>query len=160
MYHNLDRGFSEDEVVFIDCKLGTYSYDHPQFPKTTLVRPDIQADLRQLPLRSGLFTLVIFDPPHDQFGKNSYMNLRYGSLSVKQYEDMLRIANEEFSRVLQPGGCILVKLMDRRTQMTKRALKNFKPLLDISRKSLSQRSRSRTHHILFVKSACTEFGTE
>ncbi len=55
MYHNLDRGFSEDEVVFIDCKLGTYSYDHPQFPKTTLVRPDIQADLRQLPLKWAVY---------------------------------------------------------------------------------------------------------
>jgi hypothetical protein len=152
MYHGLDRQFTEQEFVSIDTRHGDFQYAHRRFPKTTVVSPDILADMRLLPFRSGIFATVMFDPPHSNFGNTSYMCLRYGSMSDADFAVTLQFVNEEFWRVLISGGCLITKVIDKRVEVTRQLLTRFKLLLDIKHRSLSQRSKNVTHWLIFVRS--------
>jgi len=155
MYHGLDKQFSDDDIVFMDVRSGTYHYEHEEFPKTTIVAPDIRADLKRLPFREQIFSMIIFDPPHARYGSSSYMNLRYGCLSRKDYSALVVWANIEFARVLKPQGYVYAKVFDYEDRPTilKRCFSNFKPLLDIQHTSKASATSYKTHWMLFVKSS-------
>jgi len=151
MYRGLDRNFNDNELIFIDIRQGKFSYKHPRFPKVTNVRPTIVADMQHLPFRDGVFSMVIFDPPHDKYGKRSYMALRYGSISDEDYEALLENVNSEFSRVLRPLGILLAKISGARRKITMIELRNFRMLLDNAYWSKAYHCRKKTHWIHFVK---------
>lgn len=81
-------------------------------------RPECeQADCRQLPLPDGSVSSAIFDPPwliHSQTNDSrSCMKRKYGSLGLPA--DVLELYVEgmrELSRVLRPGGVLVVKCQD------------------------------------------------
>jgi len=151
MYRGLDRQFNDDEILFVDVRHGKFSYKHPKYPKTTIVQPTVVADARFLPFRNKSFNLIIFDPPHDQYGKRSYMALRYGSLSDEEYELLLWHTDLEFYRVLQPKGILLVKISGARRKTTLEWLTHFKMLLDNAYWSKSYHCRKKTHWIHLVR---------
>ena len=73
-------------------------------------KPDRVMDFRKLKLKSSLFSLVVFDPPHfTSLGKRSYMALKYGRLDKKTWKDDLRAGFAECFRVLKPSGVLIFK---------------------------------------------------
>lgn len=149
MYGDLLSSFGNSEIIFVDLRKGFYA-----FPKASVehesaegieVLPDVKADLKVLPFRDSTFKLILFDPPHGDFSLTSFMNVKYGSLSLDDYKAMLVKANEEFFRVLESEGLLLVKTisLEHREVMTEHFLTNFKSLLELRlRSGAKQRSNS------------------
>ena len=154
MYRGLHKHFSQEEIVFIDIRKGTYNRDKWGIPPLN-VTPDVQADLKKLPFRDGVFNMVIFDPPHGSFTMDAFLGVKYGGLTMREYRTLIVWANREFARVLQPQGLILAKIMEveDRDLYLERAFHDFKLLLKI--KYSSQRaiktSRAITVWQLYVK---------
>ena len=73
------------------------------------VHPDVVADFRQLPFRSGAFWHVVFDPPHLlKVGDTAWMAKKYGKLPP-EWEQYLRDGFAECWRVLRPYGTLIFK---------------------------------------------------
>lgn len=54
-----------------------------------IVRPDIEADFRNMPYSDETFYLVIFDSPHlIRAGEKSYLKIKYGKLNTEWREDI------------------------------------------------------------------------
>jgi len=112
-----------------------------------VVRPNIQADFVKLPLPSNQFQMVVFDPPHlESNGKNSWLNLKYGTLSGN-WEDMLREGFSECFRVLDNGGSLIFKWSSVEIPLSK-----ILKLVDV-RPLFGHRSgkHSKTHWVTFIK---------
>jgi hypothetical protein len=78
-------------------------------------RPDVvQADCRDLPLRSASVASVVFDPPFlHATGKASIIGQRFADGRTQHALRALYLgALVEFYRVLQPGGVLVVKCQD------------------------------------------------
>jgi len=73
------------------------------------IRPDQEADFRDLPFPSDTFDHVVFDPPHTTFRESSYMAKQYGTLRGTDWRDMLRRGFAECFRVLRPSGTLVFK---------------------------------------------------
>lgn len=72
--------------------------------------PDKVMDFRKLDLKTGSFSMVVFDPPHfSTLGKNSYMAKKYGVLDTKTWREDLRAGFKECFRVLKPHGILIFK---------------------------------------------------
>lgn len=64
------------------------------------VNPDMVADTRKLPEVIGKgFGLVVFDPPHINFGKNGKMSKNYGHHTTAQIRDIIALSAFEAHRV-------------------------------------------------------------
>lgn len=73
------------------------------------VKPDVIADFRSLPFRSGSFWHVVFDPPHlIHIGDNAWMAKKYGKLP-SEWEQYLQDGFAECWRVLRPYGTLIFK---------------------------------------------------
>jgi ubiquinone/menaquinone biosynthesis C-methylase UbiE len=73
------------------------------------VDPNVIANFSNLPFKSNVFNLVIFDPPHfNRVGDTSYMAKKYGKLP-KDWHDMISKGFEECWRVLKEGGTLIFK---------------------------------------------------
>lgn len=87
---------SHPDAVYVDIR--------PQ------VKPDIVADTRELPAEVGTgFDLVLFDPPHKNFGANSNMAKNYGHHTSAEIRDILRRSAAEAHRVSLPGALMAFK---------------------------------------------------
>ena len=121
---------------------------HEYYPNRYLeVNPDTIADFRDLPFPDESFYLCLFDPPHvDDFGKTSFMRLKYGCLEGNWREDISK-GFDECMRVLKPNGVLVFKWSER-----KFALSEILPLF--SKEPLfGQRVRKNeaTHWLCFMK---------
>lgn len=73
------------------------------------IAPNILADFTCLPFSTGLFQLVVFDPPHlVRVGDKSWMRLKYGRLE-KGWKVEIAQGFVECFRVLKPGGTLVFK---------------------------------------------------
>lgn len=78
------------------------------------VKPDVVADTRKLGKRIGTgYTLVVFDPPHSNFGKNSQFSKRYGYTPGAEIAQLIIGTAEEARRVSAPGALMVLKWNDR-----------------------------------------------
>jgi len=115
---------------------------------TMEIKPDKVADFTDLPFPSDSFALVVFDPPHANFGHTSYMAKQYGTLGGVDWRDMLSRGFAECFRVLRPEGVLVFK-WNEQDIMVKEILKLApeKPLFGHKSGKLNK-----THWICFIKS--------
>jgi len=154
MYHSLNNQFTQDEIVYIDIRKGTFTCPY-KGTIAAVIKPTILADCKHLPFRDNTFRLIIFDPPHLSTLWKSDLEARYGSIDVANFRLMLRAVNEEFYRVLKIQGILLTKTLDRqrRSSYMRPFLSNFKCLLDIDYRSKGKENTSQntTHWHVFIK---------
>lgn len=117
----------EDNLVGIDIRKGDFSYKFPAnwSQNRVIIRPTVQADMKQLPFRDRLFEAIIFDPPHIACGLTGWIGKRYGSWTQRKTIQTLRAVDKEFKRVLQPGGLLILKIIPRSFLLYETLLKNF-----------------------------------
>lgn len=74
------------------------------------VEPSVVADSRQLPSQIGDgYDLIVFDPPHDNFGANSQMTKRYGHSTWEQIRDTVKGTAAEAWRVSRTDALMVFK---------------------------------------------------
>jgi len=149
MYNGWNKNLG-DELVTIDIRKGNFSYESPYgWDKSkmgrseVMIRPTVQADMRFLPFRENIFEAVIFDPPHAKTGLGSWIWRKYGSWTLYELIRTVRSANEEFKRVLKPGGFIIMKIYRQRWPLYKTLLKNFVFFLPIERRTGAYTEKSK-----------------
>lgn len=81
------------------------------------VEPDVLADTRQLPFRSGAFDLIAFDPPHritdgGMAQLSGIIETKYGALRAESWQADLQASFAELWRTLRPGGTLTFKWAD------------------------------------------------
>ncbi|WP_049037594.1 methyltransferase [Elizabethkingia anophelis] len=77
--------------------------------RTLEIKPDVQADFRNMPYDDESFKLVVFDPPHlKNLGKGTWMAQKYGVL-LPTWETDLQSGFDECMRVLEPFGLLIFK---------------------------------------------------
>jgi len=77
------------------------------------VSPDIVADTRQLPESIGTdYDLVVFDPPHVNFGKNAQMSATYGWHTTDAIRDIIRKSAQEAHRITKSKALMAFKWND------------------------------------------------
>jgi len=111
------------------------------------IAPDILARFENVPFRDGLFSLVVFDPPHlATLGKNSYMAKQYGRL-WPEWRESFRRGFAECFRVLRAGGVLIFKWCEYEFPVSEvLALTDEPPLF-----GHKSGKRSKTHWICFIK---------
>lgn len=73
------------------------------------IKPDIEADFRNLPFADNSFWHVVFDPPHlEKLGSSSWMAKKYGRLNP-DWESDIKQGFSECYRVLKPNGTLIFK---------------------------------------------------
>ena len=154
MYKGLHKQFSQDEIIFMDIRKGHFFYDLEK-KRPVNIEPDIMADLKHLPFRDSVFSLIMFDPPHGDFSIKSFFCNIYGSLRPQEYITLLIWANIEFARVLKDDGYIFAKIHchDGRDKTAIRNFTNFKLLMTIELESRLYKKGMKgiTRWMLFVK---------
>jgi hypothetical protein len=76
------------------------------------VMPDVVADSRRLPFKEGVFGLVVFDPPHVNFGTSTNMARDYGHCTTAEIREIVRDTGMEAHRVCQPNALMALKWND------------------------------------------------
>lgn len=77
------------------------------------VNPDIICDTRAIPDSVGSdFDLIVFDPPHLNFGKNSNMSRVYGYHTIEQIRDTVMQSAAEAHRVSKKNALMAFKWND------------------------------------------------
>lgn len=93
-----------------------FDKNHPDtvyLDKRPEVNPDLVADSRALPKVIGRdFDLVVFDPPHVNFGKNGHMSQRYGHHTTAEILELIEQAAREAHRVTKPDALMALKWND------------------------------------------------
>jgi len=94
------------------------------------MKPDIVGDSCCLPFRSGAFDLVVFDPPHVNFGANAEMSKTYGHTTTEAIRTLIRGTGKEAARVLREDGLLALKWNDHDQKLDKilALLTDFQPL--------------------------------
>lgn len=154
MYGGLHEQFDFDELVFMDIRHGPFSTGKRRGkPEIIEIDPDKLGCITKIPWPDNTFSMVLFDPPHDKWGKSSFMRVLYGSWNNEMFVHKVGPANQEFYRVLKPGGFLFVKIQDnkQRDKQLVELLSNFKLLLKIHQAPLSGRTKNKTYWMLFVR---------
>ena len=87
------------DATYVDCR--------PE------VNPDIVADTRRLPAQVGDgYSLVVFDPPHVNFGANAQMSQTYGHHTTDEIRSIVRDSAREAHRVTLPDALMALKWND------------------------------------------------
>ena len=97
-----------------DCELATFLDCRPE------ANADFICDTRAIPeiVGSG-YGLVVFDPPHANFGKNGAMTKRYGHFTAAQIRSTIRATSREAHRVTKPDALMAFKWNDHDQQLDK-----------------------------------------
>lgn len=95
------------------------------------VKPDIVCDTRELPESVGKdFDLIVFDPPHENLGKNSRMAKSYGYSTRQEIKDTIIRSGKEAYRVSKDSALMAFKWNDCAWKLEKVIpwLENWEPL--------------------------------
>ena len=76
------------------------------------VEPDIIGDFRNMKFENNSFEMVIFDPPHVNFGETSLMAKKYGTIKNMNIKEDLKKGFGECWRVLKDFGTLIFKWND------------------------------------------------
>lgn len=77
------------------------------------VSPTFVCDTTAIPEEVGHgFDLVVFDPPHENFGANAHMTKRYGHSTRAEIRKTLKGTAAEAHRVTRSGGLMAFKWND------------------------------------------------
>lgn len=132
IYNGMQETVGDDFVTMDIRKLDiSLNYASRYTPIKIKINPDILADMRKIPLPDKSVRLLFCDPPHLKFGLSSFMAKQYGSWSEKETVKIMKIANEEFARVLTDEGTLILKIMPEREDLFKKALTNFHFIIEI-----------------------------
>jgi len=94
------------EALYLDCR--------------EAVSPDIVCDTRNLPAEVGVgYDLVVFDPPHVNFGKNSNMARDYGHHTTEEIRNIVKGSAKEAHRVSRPEALMAFKWNDHDQKLEK-----------------------------------------
>ena len=103
---------SDKRAVFVDKRRERHTVKDKSSrggSRELIIDPDYVADFTALPFNSGIFALVVFDPPHFQRnGASGWMAKKYGTLKGDWREE-LRQGFAECFRVLKPNGVLIFK---------------------------------------------------
>lgn len=84
------------------------------------VNPDVVADTRSLPFSDDSnFDLVVFDPPHVNFGKNAEMSKTYGHHTTEDIRNIVAGSAKEAHRVSKPDALMAFKWNDHDQKLDK-----------------------------------------
>ena len=84
------------------------------------VKPTLVADSRNLPASVGFdYDLVVFDPPHVNFGKNAQMSQTYGWHTTAEIRDIIKSTAIEAHRVTRPEALMAFKWNDHDQKLSK-----------------------------------------
>jgi hypothetical protein len=84
------------------------------------VQPTVVADARALPESIGSgFSLVVFDPPHVNGGKNGNISRDYGHHTAEEIRDIIRGSAKEAHRVTAPLALMAFKWNDHDQKLPK-----------------------------------------
>lgn len=73
------------------------------------VLPDLVADARALPPDMEGFDLILFDPPHDNYGANGRMTASYGHFTLPHIRETIAGGGKEAHRVSRPDALMALK---------------------------------------------------
>lgn len=77
------------------------------------VKPDMVIDSRDMrEFSDGIFDLIVFDPPHVNFGENSNMSKTYGHHTTEQIRQIIKLSAKESHRVAKPNAFMAFKWND------------------------------------------------
>lgn len=95
------------DVEFCDNRIIPY---HEYYPHRYIeISPDTVCDFTALPFKSGVYNLVMFDPPHlARISEKSWLKLKYGCLG-DNWKTTLKNGFKECFRVLHPDGVLVFK---------------------------------------------------
>ena len=112
------------------------------------VAPDKVMDFRKLKIKTGSYSLVVFDPPHlVRAGMNGWMTKKYGCLTKASWREDLRKGFAECFRVLKPDGVLVFKWNENDIPLKEvLALTPVKPLF-----GNRTPERQKTHWLVFMK---------
>lgn len=84
------------------------------------VKPDIVADSRELPLSVGDdYSLIVFDPPHVNFGAKAELSKTYGHHTTDEIRDIIRRSAREAHRVSRTDALMAFKWNDHDQKLSK-----------------------------------------
>lgn len=115
------------------------------------VEPTIVCDTRKLPPEVGEgFDLVVFDPPHVNFGANSRMSKNYGHYTTAEIRDIVRESAREAHRVSRPDALMAFKWNDHDQSFDAvlDLMQGWEPLFGHSMSGHQARPRSETKWIM------------
>lgn len=100
-------------VIYCDIRkenlTGIWSSGNGKSERSCVINPDIQCDFTKLPFNDGMFSLVVFDPPHlKDAGETGWLCKKYGVLD-DNWPQMLHDGFTECMRVLKPNGVLIFK---------------------------------------------------
>lgn len=101
---------SDPRALFVDKRNESFRPTGVKFAdKDVHVKPDVQADFKDLPFPDSSFSLVVFDPPHVvRESLLGNVTKYYGALPT-DWKKELRGGFAECFRVLKPGGTLIFK---------------------------------------------------
>jgi len=110
------------------------------------VEPNVLFDYTFLPFPDNSFEMVVFDPPHlENLGLTSWLAKKYGKL-FPDWRDNIRGGFDEFFRVLQPRGILILKWSEAQIKLSEiLKLSDIKPLFGHTT------NKGTTHWICFMK---------
>lgn len=100
-----------------------FNRNHPDTTYLDLrssVEPTIICDTRQMPAEVGDgYGLVVFDPPHVNFGANAEMSKTYGHHTTDEIRDIIKRSAAEAHRVSNPDALMAFKWNDHDQKLEK-----------------------------------------
>jgi hypothetical protein len=98
-----------NRAIWIQKNLDFVTY----LDKRPEAQPDIVCDTRNLPEEVGDgYALIVFDPPHLNFGKSSNMSKSYGHHTTEEILDIVAGTAKEAHRVASPSSLMAFKWND------------------------------------------------
>lgn len=100
-----------------------FNKQHPlatYLDKRESVKPTFVCDTRSIPSEVGEeFDLVVFDPPHVNFGKNAQMSKTYGHHTSEEIRDIVKLSSKEAHRVTKTNALMAFKWNDHDQKLDK-----------------------------------------
>lgn len=117
----------QSELRILDMSAGNramwFNKDHPlttYLDRREIVNPTICCDTREMPPEVGEgYGLIVFDPPHVNFGASAVMSQTYGHHTTEEIRDIVRRSAKEAHRVSRQDALMAFKWNDHDQKLEK-----------------------------------------
>jgi len=131
-------------TIYLDKRNESHKLNYERNKQNIVISPDIVADFTNMPFDDKSFRLVVFDPPHAKFNKNSIMYKKYGTLD-DNWKETLRLGFKECFRILEDNGILVFKWAESRIKLSEiLELTQYDPLF-------GHKTTKTNHWVLFIK---------